>query len=178
MALQIGDRVTFLNEAGNGIVRALTVKGKALVETADGLEIEYPLKYLVKMPDETDYSLPHANEQAFIRGKLRSENKAKKKTTVREKILEIDLHIYELTDNHRGLSNADMLRMQLQAFKRKMEEAQRKRVQKLIVIHGVGEGVLRSEIRTALRQYENIEVLDADYAKYGRGATEVRFFGV
>ncbi|MFN3343712.1 MAG: Smr/MutS family protein, partial [Flavobacteriales bacterium] len=72
----------------------------------------------------------------------------------------------------------DMLRMQLQAFKRKMEEAQRKRVQKLIVIHGVGEGVLRSEIRTALRQYENIEVLDADYTKYGRGATEVRFFGV
>jgi dsDNA-specific endonuclease/ATPase MutS2 len=57
-----------------------------------------------------------------------------------------------------------------------MKEAQAKRLTKIVFIHGVGEGVLRSEIRHELRKYENVEFLDGDYREYGQGATEVRLW--
>ena len=44
---------------------------------------------------------------------------------------------------------------------------------KLIVIHGVGEGILREEVRKVLQFYDNVQFHDADMRKYGVGATEV-----
>jgi dsDNA-specific endonuclease/ATPase MutS2 len=43
------------------------------------------------------------------------------------------------------------------------------------VIHGIGEGVLKNEIRTYLSQQDQIEVYDADFSAYGKGATAVEF---
>ena len=45
--------------------------------------------------------------------------------------------------------------------------------QKLIIIHGVGEGVLKDEVRLFLSKKEGIEYFDADYREYGKGATAV-----
>lgn len=178
MSLQVGDKVSFLNEPGSGIILKLTAKGKAVVETDLGLEIEYPLKYLVPLAGAEDYALHHADEIRFIKAKIAGEKKAKKSKNTpapKEKILEIDLHIYELVDNHKNLSNGEMLRIQIRTLKRKLAEAFRKDADKLIVIHGVGEGVLKMEVRNELRHYENIEYSDADYRQYGYGATEIRF---
>ena len=57
-----------------------------------------------------------------------------------------------------------------------MDFAIRKRIQKLVFIHGVGEGVLKSELDFLLGRYDNLKFYDADYQKYGVGATEVYFF--
>ena len=54
--------------------------------------------------------------------------------------------------------------------------AQEKSISKIIVIHGVGEGVLKNEIRSFLSKKENLEFFDASYADYGKGATEIRLF--
>lgn len=173
----IGDKVSFLNEDGNGEIISFPTKGKALVLTEVGLEIEYPVKYLVHLSDFEEYDLSHTEENRFIKAKLQdAKPKKSKKTAPKLRVMETDLHIYNLVDDHRHLSNGDMLRIQLNHFKNKMNEARKKGMDKLIIIHGVGEGVLRSEIRHALRNYEFIEFLDADYSKYGSGATEVRFF--
>jgi DNA-nicking Smr family endonuclease len=44
---------------------------------------------------------------------------------------------------------------------------------KLIVIHGVGEGILREEVRRMLQYYDGVQFHDADMRRYGTGATEV-----
>jgi DNA-nicking Smr family endonuclease len=46
----------------------------------------------------------------------------------------------------------------------------------LIAIHGVGEGVLKNEIRSFLGKKDNVEFFDASYMEYGKGATEIRLF--
>ena len=46
----------------------------------------------------------------------------------------------------------------------------------VVFIHGVGEGVLRQELETLFRRYNNVQFYDADYKTYGLGATEVRIF--
>ncbi len=44
-------------------------------------------------------------------------------------------------------------------------------------IHGVGEGVLRYELHRLLKEYEGqLKFYDADYQKYGIGATAVHLF--
>ncbi|MEO1031898.1 MAG: Smr/MutS family protein, partial [Bacteroidota bacterium] len=89
---------------------------------------------------------------------------------------EVDLHIHKLTDSTKGMTNFDMLNLQLDTARRQLEFAIKKRIPKMVFIHGVGEGVLRQELETLLGRYNNLKFYDADYKTYGIGATEVRIF--
>ena len=98
-----------------------------------------------------------------------------KKSNKDEFVLEIDLHIEKLVPNKRGMNNYDILNIQTETVKRQMDFAQRNRIPKIVFIHGVGEGVLKSEIDFLLGRYDNITFQEANYQKYGLGATEVYF---
>jgi hypothetical protein len=98
--------------------------------------------------------------------------KAKRKEN--KEILEIDLHIHELLDDIRGLSNKEMLGYQLEKFHQVMEENKTNKNKKIVFIHGVGNGVLKTEIRKALdRKYKWHSYQDASFKEYGYGATMV-----
>ncbi len=89
-------------------------------------------------------------------------------------ILVVDLHIGELVDNINGLSNADMLNLQVDEFARVMDENLRNKGQKIVFIHGKGEGVLRNAIMKELNhRYKGHDVQDASFREYGFGATQV-----
>lgn len=90
--------------------------------------------------------------------------------------MEVDLHIHKLVDRQGGMSNYEMLNLQLETASRQVEFAIKKRIPKLVFIHGVGEGVLREELYTLLRRYDNLKFYDADFQKYGVGATEVYIY--
>jgi len=89
-------------------------------------------------------------------------------------VIEIDLHINELTDTTAGMNNADMLQMQLDKFHAVIAENNRKKGQKIVFIHGKGEGVLRSEILKLLKsRYKSFYYQDASFREYGFGATMI-----
>lgn len=89
-------------------------------------------------------------------------------------IIVVDLHIGELVDNIHGLSNADMLNLQVDEFTRVMDENLRNKGQKIVFIHGKGEGVLRNAIMKELNhRYKGHDVQDASFREYGFGATQV-----
>lgn len=99
--------------------------------------------------------------------------KVSKKQNVPD-IIEIDLHIGQLLDNLNGLSNADMLEYQLSKFNETMQENMSRKGQKIVFIHGKGEGVLRNEIIKQLKsQYGSCTYQDASFREYGFGATMV-----
>ena len=99
---------------------------------------------------------------------------ARKPEQPKEGILEIDLHIHELLDNTNGLSHKDMLDCQLREFRRVMDANLKQKGQKIVFIHGKGEGVLRSEILKELkRSYKTCTYQDASFREYGFGATMV-----
>lgn len=87
--------------------------------------------------------------------------------------VEIDLHIEELIENISGLSNAEMIRIQLQKFQLALEHAIAKKMKKIFVIHGVGNGTLKREIRMMMDTYSDVSYTDAPSRHYGAGATEV-----
>lgn len=85
-----------------------------------------------------------------------------------------DLHISELVDSTRGLSNADMLNLQIDCFREVMDANLSQHGRKLIFIHGKGEGVLRAAIMKELNhRYKGHDVQDASFREYGFGATQV-----
>ena len=86
--------------------------------------------------------------------------------------LEIDLHIHQLIKSTKGMDNFDMLTLQLNTAKRKIEYAISKRISKIVFIHGVGAGVLKSELHYLLGRYP-VKFYDASYKRYGLGATEI-----
>ncbi len=89
-------------------------------------------------------------------------------------IIEVDLHINQLLDNTRGLSAADMLNLQIDEFRRVMDANLRNHGQKIVFIHGKGEGVLRSALMKELtHRYKGHDVQDASFQQYGFGATQV-----
>jgi hypothetical protein len=181
----VGERVRFLDEQGEGVIKSFKGRVIAMVEIEDGFEIPFPVDRLVKIYGEIQYEpeIKTKNSIPDIKGVKKvilekdfndSGNKQSKKHKGRNDfILEVDLHIERLLDNFRGLSNGEIVTIQLNEFKRKLDWAIRNRADKIIFIHGVGNGVLKNEIRTLLQGYEKIEFYDASFAKYGFGATEV-----
>ena len=92
-------------------------------------------------------------------------------------IVEVDLHIHELLDDFRGLSNSEMLEIQMRKFREELDNAMRKGIKKIVFIHGVGAGVLKLEIRKELdRMNKKLDYQDASFKEYGYGATLVRIF--
>ena len=88
--------------------------------------------------------------------------------------IEVDLHINELLDTTAGLSNAAMLQCQLDKFHEVLNENKNRKGQKIVFIHGKGEGVLRKEIEKLLKtQYKTYYFQDASFREYGFGATMV-----
>ena len=93
---------------------------------------------------------------------------------LRNVIIEVDLHIGQLVDSTAGMNNAAMLEHQLSVFKQEMEAYKHARGQKIVFIHGKGEGVLRKAIIDELRlHYPKCESQDASFQQYGFGATMV-----
>lgn len=94
-----------------------------------------------------------------------------KRTT---EIVEIDLHINELLDNSEGLSNRDMLGIQMDKVESKMKSAIQSGVKKIVFIHGVGQGVLKQEVSNLLKsKFKKYYYQDASFKEYGYGATMV-----
>lgn len=86
----------------------------------------------------------------------------------------VDLHITELVDSTRGLSNADMLNKQVDTFCKVMDDNLRNHGQKIVFIHGKGDGVLRKALLKELNyRYKGHDVQDASFQEYGYGATQV-----
>ena len=72
----------------------------------------------------------------------------------------------------RGMDNYDILSRQVDTAQHKLEFAIKKRIPRIVFIHGVGAGVLKTELNFLFNRY-NVSVKDASYQKYGLGATEV-----
>lgn len=88
---------------------------------------------------------------------------------------EVDLHIEALHDNPAKLSDAEKHNIQLRFFRTCVNAAILNGIKKVTFIHGVGRGVLKTEIQQELDQYDDVSYMDAPISKYGVGATEVYF---
>lgn len=177
MGFEVGQRVGYLYERGYGIIQSLDKK-EAVVLDENGFDRKVPVQELVFIHSDNytqsvDVTLTEKDKSEADEQIRKFEERTGQRQSIQ--VWEIDLHIESLVESHSGLSNTEIMLRQMASFRQSFQKAKKQRINKLTVIHGVGEGVLKNEIRTYLAQQEQIEVYDADYANYGKGATTIEF---
>ena len=124
--------------------------------------------------DSTDTNVKN-RDNSYVR--RYENNQSKGKAPVRKQngdIVVVDLHASEVLDSTAGLTNSDILNYQLDVFHRTLEEYKNKKGQKIVFIHGKGDGVLRQAIIQQLKyKYKKYSFQDASFQEYGYGATQV-----
>lgn len=94
--------------------------------------------------------------------------------TLRNGVIEVDLHIDRLLDSTTGMDNSAMLQYQLKVYRDTMQAYRGAKGQRIVFIHGKGEGVLRKAIIDDLKlHFPKCDAQDASFQQYGFGATMV-----
>jgi hypothetical protein len=86
----------------------------------------------------------------------------------------VDLHIDKIIDNTTGLSNGDIVQIQMAHFEKYLDLAITHQLPSLIVIHGIGTGKLKEEVHQSLKANKRINFFVNQYdPRFGWGATEI-----
>lgn len=175
--INIGDFVEVLDEDFKGKIIKMN-DNEAVILTDDGFELTYTVDQLILVQDGSDIKQASSyaaitsakNEKITVNHhKINTEKKSKKD----EVVLEIDLHIEKLVKNFKHLTNFDILNIQVDTARHQLEFAIKNRIPKVVFIHGMGEGVLKTELDYLFGRYPEISFKEANYRKYGLGATEI-----
>ena len=177
MSLKVGDYVEVLDENLSGKILKIDAE-EATIETDDGFNLEFNLKDLLKTNSDSSFSTKvfEKNSLNEVLNEKSIPKRRKVNTKKKERFqptMEIDLHIEKLVQHHKRMAIHEILEHQLFVAKRQLESAIMKRIQKIVFIHGVGDGVLKIELEYLFKRYDNVRFYEANYQKYGQGATEV-----
>lgn len=172
MNFKIGDKISFLNEKGNGVITNILTNYRVLVMNEDGFEISYPTAELVLLSNKSEYKMDSKMNPKWHDEKEEREIKPPSHLAADE-AWEVDLHLHELIDSYQQKSDHEKLMFQVKYFKKCMDAAIAHRIKKVIFIHGVGKGTLKQEILHALKDYERVRNYDAPFKRYGYGALAV-----
>jgi len=191
MYFNIGKKVAVLDDILKGVI--VSLNGQVVgIKDDDGMVYEYNQNELVVIEEDQHQLSKYSDINNPLFNDKLQDQKVKVSSFKKENnevILEVDLHINQLIKSTKGMDNFEMLSLQLETAKRKIEYAISKRISKIIFIHGViskriskiifihgvGEGVLKSELHYLFGRYP-VRFYDASYKKYGLGATEVYVF--
>lgn len=177
MCFKISKKVAVLDDTLEGTVVGINNQIIDVMDT-DGMIYQFNKNELITLErKQNQLSEYETVNHSFLREKLDERknessifNKHRKKL-----ILEVDLHIDQLMKNTKKISNVRIISLQLEVAKKKIEFALAKQISKIIFIHGVGAGVLKSELHSLLKSHA-LKFYEAPYKKYGQGATEVDLY--
>lgn len=120
--------------------------------------------------DKQVVDVKNIDENDFIRVRKVDQRKERKED------VEVDLHIEELVKKPHELAPSEMLRIQMEHLEVSISNALADNYQSMVIIHGVGVGVLRKEVRKKLKSLAQVKSFEnGDPTKYGNGATKVIF---
>lgn len=168
-SLKLGDKVRFLHEIGEGTIIGLPDSQNAMIEDEHGFTYTYELRFLVPKNPHGD-EIIEKDEVTQSKEKLAQFAGYSKKD---KKLPVIDLHMENLTERHNHMSNHEIVLFQLDKFKQFLNRNEYLKNPKMIVIHGLGQGKLKQEIRELIQGLPGATMYDADYQKFGGGASVV-----
>ena len=166
MNFKNGDKVSILNESGFFLfIREQNNRG--LIVDEHGFEREIDSRFLVKFN-------PIPVSQTYI--KQEDEILIKKSEKLYKSIPEIDLHIEALLEKSSHLSSHDKFLFQIEIFKKFTNQMLQKRQVKFLVIHGAGEGKLKSEIQFLINNKKGFRIHDEHISVGKVGASRIEIF--
>ena len=164
---KIGDKVRAIDSSESGEV--VLVKGNEVCINAEsGFEYWFMQDQLIL-------------DQDIVVDKVQQKDRAHHKSTdntyqIKSNKIEIDLHFGNLVLFPKNYTSDERLQIQLNAARNGVDKARRTGIKKVILIHGVGQGILKEQLHSMLETMDRLNFFDASFAEYGKGATEVELF--
>lgn len=178
MDFEIGSKVTVIDEDLSGTVIRL---GNNWLEfnCEDGFTYRYPKSAVYAHSSDGIKFIPHDHQVELKEEDHPSRISGLKTIAFNSSKSIFDLHLEELLPDRIPTQREVALKIQLDYAEAVLNKAIRLRVKQLVFIHGMGQGILRDELRSMMRsKFPNVEFFDGDYQKYGQGATEVILHGL
>ena len=69
-------------------------------------------------------------------------------------VIKVDLHIDNIDDDYLFLTNYEIVQKQLVKCERILLSALNSKTQRLIIVHGIGQGVLKNEVHKLLNKFK------------------------
>ena len=165
MKFKVGDIIVFKHEKQCGTILKI-VNGKLLVKNSDGFEEIVSSNDIILYDENTDKVTAYG-----IDFDIKDDQIKKRKTKKNQrfsKVLKVDLHIESIIDYYKELENHEIVNIQLKKCENEIRKAMNTRIEKIIIVHGIGVGTLKKEVHQLLDQY-NFRY----YTSQDGGSTEV-----
>ena len=168
MQFSIGDKILLKKENMQAEIIRINSLYKVTILSRDGFEMNVSVKDLIRIEKGTDKATSYGVNFYSKDSDINARKSQKKERS--QSVLKVDLHIELLNKNHMYMDNFEIVQTQLNECHKRIEKALNSKINKLEIIHGIGEGILRKEVHTILRNYNLRFYLTKD-----GGATEVYF---
>ena len=162
MEYKEGDKVRYKDAAGIGVVSRI-VGNIIYIEDDAGFEHEYESHELLPFQTMEVGYVPIKDKKELPRAVTAEEISG----------LTVDLHSHVLLENTYGMTKYEILNYQLDMARKTINEAKRRKINKVLIIHGKGSGRLKDEVHHMLSKMGKLNYYFADFADGGYGATEV-----
>lgn len=187
---KIGSRVIALDDDFKGKIIDLLANDYFVIEDETGFDYTYHKSQIIIDANFLEKDIVREFNPQELTKKASKEKRKHSIDTIQENqkpwvekwnkktlFVEIDLHIHELIPSYNHLTNTKMLQLQMDTFKRCLEYVENNKIKELIAIHGLGQGVLRTEIHKYIKnKFAYMEISDANYKKYGMGASCITIY--
>lgn len=163
--MKIGNKVSVLDEDVQGIV--INIKGEKIeIEDDFGFRYWYLEKDLV-LKNEALY------QEISVPKKEEVSKKYSKKHQQKE--LKLDLHFDQLVDFPERYDSWERIFIQKEKLMQTLDFCKENGIKKLLIIHGLGDGILQKIVYDILRGYAGIEFEENDFFRHSSASVEVFF---
>jgi hypothetical protein len=174
---KLGDKVKALNDPIEG--KVVKIEGKTVYVDFDGFDYPFQEKELIKIGD--DNSVEFKTQFFSLKEEKTKQKWAKLEGKARDfipkrnsyKVIEVDLHVQAIIDYYPDLTRENALKIQLFHAEKWVNWCLHKSENKLVLIHGVGEGILKDALIEKFGTGLNYKIEPAMHKLYGFGAMEI-----
>ena len=151
MSFKVGDKVLFKKEKEKGEIVMLIGNLKALVRNSYGFKVQVMLSDLILYSSQNDSSLSYG--ESFPDKDIENEGNRYKKYSKKYIDNKVDLHIENLIEDFEGLSHQEIIDVQINYFQKVLNKYFNRNRDSVVVIHGIGNGVLKENIHALLEDH-------------------------
>jgi dsDNA-specific endonuclease/ATPase MutS2 len=149
---KVGDKVKFIKSNDYGIIKSIISERKIQVEDSSNFLSIVNHNDVIKFDSSTDTLRAYGDlniNKDIIAKKM---NKSIESTNLN--VIKVDLHIENIDDDYLFLTNYEIVQKQLVKCERILLSALNSKTQRLIIVHGIGQGVLKNEVHKLLNKFK------------------------
>ena len=149
---EIGDKVKFIRSNDYGIIQSIISERKVQVEDSSKFLSIVNVDEIIPFNKSTNSVSSYGD---LTSNKEKNDNaKNLKKVISNLNVVKLDLHIENLSADYHMMTNFEIIQIQIKKCEDLIMKSLNSNVHKLIIVHGIGEGVLKKEIHDLLDRYQ------------------------